>query len=774
MAAVLALQLALLVFVGDVTLRLAGWESLWRRLPEFCFLIGLPTFGFCGYLLLAATTSALSILPGVITLALVAVWIVHRRPRGESLPLPDAVRAYETHRATCRMSWAVLLVLPVLILGARWNWLAHPVLNGQYPVGTLIADDARTIGFPLSLAAFGYPLHSPLSADSTLAYPLGPFQFAAGVMAAWPHLVLPAAVADTTVTALYYATVMVMAAAWLAGSDRLLNLLFSATCTVSVSLELNNVSAVTGQPWYKFWFGYAALGSSTVGGDVFQGLLWEPNHMLAFSIYVAATLLSAGARGKEAARLALVLVLCCFGAMASLDLTIWAIIGAAMWAAWTAWRERRIPWHIVLPMGVAILTFTLIAFPSLTGKMDGFKPRLPSLEHKQWLFAAMVSTHGILILVALLAAPLVTSWQRIKLLLVAASVPTAFLLAFHYGSFWFWRSTKILIPLLAVICTAMLTDLGTRKARLPLACLWVTGLLLGSMNTKQEFDWCWHSAPLVSSPVAEGIEWVYSHTRLDARVAGWRVREGSLVPSTDYLRTGNRSGRVVFDRSQVVVGFKRTTELLSDLVRGIAFNDYVLYFRDDPEFEAILTACRAPAAFQNPGIVIYEVAGTCRAGLSSVEVAQAYRAFMAASWRNLMAETDPTKLSDLDYIHYVKFRPDQAGLLARRRAEALWAASRYPDASRFLEQLAEVAPDNGEIYYSWAFSLQAGGKPRDALPKYDKALALGYAEFWVRYNRGCTLASLGETGRARLDLQRAVELDPAHAGAKTQLDALGK
>jgi len=67
--------------------------------------------------------------------------------------------------------------------------------------------------------------------------------------------------------------------------------------------------------------------------------------------------------------------------------------------------------------------------------------------------------------------------------------------------------------------------------------------------------------------------------------------------------------------------------------------------------------------------------------------------------------------------------------------------------------------------YSLAFSLHLLGRHAEALPQYDRALQQGFAEFWVRYNRGCLRRLLGHWSEAAVDLQRAVELNPAHAGA---------
>ena len=60
----------------------------------------------------------------------------------------------------------------------------------------------------------------------------------------------------------------------------------------------------------------------------------------------------------------------------------------------------------------------------------------------------------------------------------------------------------------------------------------------------------------------------------------------------------------------------------------------------------------------------------------------------------------------------------------------------------------------------------------DAINRYNVALEHGYYEFWVRYNRGSLHAQLGNIEQARADLLRAVELNPAHEGAKHVLQQM--
>ncbi len=72
------------------------------------------------------------------------------------------------------------------------------------------------------------------------------------------------------------------------------------------------------------------------------------------------------------------------------------------------------------------------------------------------------------------------------------------------------------------------------------------------------------------------------------------------------------------------------------------------------------------------------------------------------------------------------------------------------------------------------FSDALAGDNRQAVGHYTKALQLGYAEFWVKYNRGAAYLAPGDTAKARDDLLRAQRLDPVSAGVKIYLKQLEK
>jgi predicted Zn-dependent protease len=95
------------------------------------------------------------------------------------------------------------------------------------------------------------------------------------------------------------------------------------------------------------------------------------------------------------------------------------------------------------------------------------------------------------------------------------------------------------------------------------------------------------------------------------------------------------------------------------------------------------------------------------------------------------------------------------------------------DLARSTEQPLTEPPPDGEWNYLVAFSLhRAGAGPHEALARYERALAGGFDEFWVRYNRGALYTEMGEVGRAASELTRAVALNPDHGGARAALAQL--
>jgi tetratricopeptide (TPR) repeat protein len=96
-----------------------------------------------------------------------------------------------------------------------------------------------------------------------------------------------------------------------------------------------------------------------------------------------------------------------------------------------------------------------------------------------------------------------------------------------------------------------------------------------------------------------------------------------------------------------------------------------------------------------------------------------------------------------------------------------WAVRSFVDRGEYrqtlpiLDKLLSNKPHDPEWNYYKAFCLQyIGENLQQAVNHYNIALASGFDEFWVRYNRGALFKSLGEVEKAHTDLQRAVLLYP--------------
>lgn len=118
---------------------------------------------------------------------------------------------------------------------------------------------------------------------------------------------------------------------------------------------------------------------------------------------------------------------------------------------------------------------------------------------------------------------------------------------------------------------------------------------------------------------------------------------------------------------------------------------------------------------------------------------------------------------------------DRAEYFAQTAADA-GALRGMVDSGKFGEAyaLARRSPGDGaEWNYLSAFAAHMTGRHAESIPLYGRALEQGFDEFWVRYNRGQALLSMGEAERGRMDLEAACAADPANPDAKKLLDGLG-
>ena len=108
--------------------------------------------------------------------------------------------------------------------------------------------------------------------------------------------------------------------------------------------------------------------------------------------------------------------------------------------------------------------------------------------------------------------------------------------------------------------------------------------------------------------------------------------------------------------------------------------------------------------------------------------------------------------------------------LLRENIEVLWKQARYFDAAVFLEPLVLNGPISPQANYCLGYSYHRSGQNyQQALSCYEKALELGFDEFWVRYSRADLYSRMGEAEMARIELEHASELSPNHPGLKALL-----
>jgi len=102
----------------------------------------------------------------------------------------------------------------------------------------------------------------------------------------------------------------------------------------------------------------------------------------------------------------------------------------------------------------------------------------------------------------------------------------------------------------------------------------------------------------------------------------------------------------------------------------------------------------------------------------------------------------------------------------------LFEQQQYADALPLYIKCVETNDNDAELIYHLAYCYQMINKNEEALKYYEYALEKGFSEFWIRYNRGSLLQSIGEYEYARNDLEKAVNLQPDHEGARKMLQQL--
>ncbi|MFN7934181.1 MAG: tetratricopeptide repeat protein [Bryobacteraceae bacterium] len=761
----IALQFAVFTAFGEwIAMRLFAWRPVRQGVPEFSYCLGMAGYLLTGAVVLPIALSARSVPVAVVVVAAA----LHVYGRRDSRPLPEALLQFAAFRKTkaWRASLALLILFAAAVSAPRFPWLLG------LTSGTPIFDDVRTIGFPLALAAEGFPLRSPIAMEMLLPYAVAPFTWSAAAIAWLPAIALPFLLADVVAQTLFYGfTVLLLACAFVTAPAA--RLLLAATAFFGASINLWDLGIKAQWGWVYYFYGYFKLNQlyTTIGWDPMRGLVWIPNHALGLSAILLAVLSFTALRER---RLALIFSL--FSAVSSLDMTAMGLAAIGLLTAPSLIRlilQRRAPadwvWPVIRICTAAAGTLILVNLPSLTGRVDSpYDPVFPIITVPQFN-AGMSSSHYGLYVLLFLAVVLIwkppTAFRTLWLIPLLTGL--IFSWAFEYHSIWFWRFTfagHLLFGMwFAIHYPATRTRLYT--------ILWTAILLAGVGQMGINLAFVPKQGPFATPDKTAAIGWIETHTPIHAKVADFRPAEANLVADPGFLRTGNRAGVRPYDRSHALIGYQDYIHKFSYLHSGIVANDYVIAPRSAREFLSVIEECGAAVTFANSTEAVYQVTPACRKILTGETRQRKY-----ISWSGQLAlraavarDTNPEKLETPLLAEYVILHPEAMWAL-RNRMDQLWGKSKADEAARILQPVVEAHPELAEAHYSYAFSLGISGLDKEkAIQHYTKALDLGYAEFWVRYNRGATFLALNRYAEARADLERALALDPKHQDVRTML-----
>jgi tetratricopeptide (TPR) repeat protein len=128
--------------------------------------------------------------------------------------------------------------------------------------------------------------------------------------------------------------------------------------------------------------------------------------------------------------------------------------------------------------------------------------------------------------------------------------------------------------------------------------------------------------------------------------------------------------------------------------------------------------------------------------------------------------------AEADFARAAEIQPEEAGAKAAlnsARLSPVWRkfnAGQYEVVAREGRDLLRLQ-DSPEVRYLVAHSLHSLHIDlAEALRHYDRALELGFNEFWVRVHRGRLRRTLGDEAGAKADFSRAAELQPDERSAR--------
>jgi tetratricopeptide (TPR) repeat protein len=777
--AAVVVQGAVYVGFGDLLCRwLAGFRLVAARLPEVAFLFGFAGCALCGYAVLVISTSAAAVPVGVL-LAALGIWI-YAAQRVTSSELPPFLHRYREVRASkaFRIAIAMAILFAAAVGAYRMLWMLDLNTSRGVLFGANLWDDMRTIGFPVSIAAHGYPMRSPIAMETQLLYPLGIFVMAAGQIAWLPDIALPILIADTTWQAAFYAVTVLIVCGVLVETTGA-RLLLAATALLASSYNLWSLGPDTNWSWWNTYFGYYRHNSfyTTIGFRPYAGVLWISNHVVGFASLLVAAVWFAHRRHQRDWVVAVVFA--AFTAATSVDMAAMGAVAASIALAprflGPLLKRHSVPpdvWRGIAVCAAATALVVLINLPALTGKVDSpydiLFPRLISPTYNVGMFTSHNLFYLLLLIIGTVMLRSFAAFRTLWAIPAVTGIAFSFLFEFH--SIWFWRFTVASHLLFGLLCARQLDLLRSRAYAVVWLLTLVPGVVQLAEDVRPRFN-SWTTPERVSA-----IRWLYGNTALNARVAEFREDEDSVVPDATLLRTGNRGGFRVYDRSHALIGYRIYADRMTALDAAVAYNDFVLISRKASEVDRFLTACGAPRPFENSAFRIYAIDNSCRSRMSSEDLQQPLRAYQrrVRIRSALGVNSDPYKLPMDLYQLYVIQHPEHISGF-RRRLEYLWGASMWSSAAKWVEPVVAAHPKSAEANYSYAFSLHCGNIDlRKAIAHYDAAEAAGYPPFWTAYNRGAAYFLLKDYARARADLERAHSLDANHAQVRELLDKLSK
>ncbi|MBL8232743.1 MAG: tetratricopeptide repeat protein [Bryobacterales bacterium] len=763
----LALQLLCYGLTGEMVVRWICGFSPWKaRLPEAAFLAGFPAYAVIGYAALPFARSAKSIPVAVLMVVVSLVLAMHGRPASSALG-----GMWSSYREWRRTRWfraaLALVILMVLLIGAaRAPWQFGVESQGRVMAGTAIWDDVRTLGGPIVLAAQGYPLRSPIAVEMQWPYPAASFIYPGGMIAWMPGRALPFLVADTMLQTLFYGLAVILIAPSVTGGVG--GLLLCGTALISGAFNLWHLGLKADWWWVEYFFGFHRISGqvTTVAWNPYGGLLWISNH----AIGLAAILLAVKWP-------ALLLLFALFAAGSSMDMAAMALVALGLVLTWHVWRRvvRKQPlpewfWR-ALWAGVAVFAVLLwINLPTLRGEVDSpFDPAFPlntALRFNLGLLAGGLGPYALVLFTAwrlrrVLRPAEVSLWHGASVWIVAVTVGVLFSLLFEYHAIWFWRFALASHVLFGLLCATAFRNLGDDRARRRLAQVWVLILIPGAVETGLGVMTFWKYAARRTPDQAEAMHWIARRVPMRERVAEVLDDKGVVAPSVDLLRAGNRGGASVYDRSHALTGYRDYLKKYGNLTAAIAGNDFLMVHRSSKPYWLLLQSCGAELPFQNSQAGVWRITPQCRERLAGPDVGMMVLETGRGMWN---PSTPPDRLTPELLLFAVEAKPDLIQKF-RQRLEKLWAAGEWERAELLAAKMVQLRGDLAEAHYSLAFTLQARGRQPDAvIHHYSEALRLGYAEFWVRYNRGNAYLGRKEYLQAFRDLSRARKLNPAHSG----------